>query len=99
MPVKLIQLYLPKIVVQHTELLMTPSQCRAARGMLDLSQAELAARSNVGLSTVKNFEGGRSVPVANNLAAMKAALEAAGVQFIPENGGGAGVRLAKPKSS
>lgn len=78
---------------------MTPSQCRAARGLVDMSQAELASNASVGLSTVKNFEAGRSVPVTNNLGAIQRALEAAGVQFIPENGGGAGVRLAKPRGS
>jgi hypothetical protein len=36
-----------------------------------------------------------SPPYPNNLAAIRAALEAAGVEFIPENGGGAGVRLRK----
>ena len=77
---------------------MTPSQCRAARALVDMSQSDLAAEANVGLSTVKNFEGGKSAPVANNLAAMEAALVSRGVQFIPENGGGAGVRLAKPTS-
>lgn len=78
---------------------MTPSQCRAARGLVDMSQAELATKATVGLSTVKNFEAGRSVPVANNRSAIQRALEAAGVQFIPENGGGAGVRLAKPREA
>lgn len=76
---------------------MTPEQCRAARGLADISQEDLAKAAKVGLSTVRNFEAGRSVPVSNNLAAMVKALEDMGVIFIPENGGGAGVRLAKLK--
>ena len=74
---------------------MTPSQSRAARGLLDWSQQELASRSNLSESTVRNFEKGRRAPSVNNLAAIRAALEAAGVEFIPENGSGAGVRLRK----
>jgi len=74
---------------------MTPAQCRAARGLVDWSQADLASAANVGLSTLRNFEAGRSVPMANNLTAIRAALEAAGVIFVAENGEGAGVRLKK----
>ncbi|SEH78663.1 Helix-turn-helix domain-containing protein [Rhizobium tibeticum] len=76
--------------------MITPAQCRAARGLVSVSQEDLATAARVGNSTVRNFEAGRSVPVLNNLDAIKRALEAMGVQFIPENGGGAGVRLAKP---
>ncbi|WP_192182178.1 helix-turn-helix domain-containing protein [Mesorhizobium amorphae] len=75
---------------------MTPDQCRAARGLANISQEELAKAARVGLSTVRNFEAGRSVPVANNLAALVKAIEDSGVMLIPENGGGAGVRLRKP---
>lgn len=47
------------------------------------------------MTTLRNFERGATTPVVNNLAAIQAALEAAGVEFIEENGGGAGVRLRK----
>ena len=74
---------------------LNPAQCRAARGLIDWSQSKLAEFSNLGLSTIKNFEVGRSVPTINNLAAIRAALELAGVIFVDENGEGAGVRLRK----
>ena len=60
---------------------LTPEQCRAARGWLDWSQNDLAAAANVSQSTVRDFEKGRRIPIANNLEAMKAALEARGISF------------------
>ncbi|WFU23138.1 helix-turn-helix transcriptional regulator [Bradyrhizobium sp. CB1717] len=76
---------------------ITPAQSRAARGLVDWSQSELGAQSNLSESTVRDFEKGRRIPGPNNLAAMRAALEGAGVLFIEENGEGAGVRLKKAK--
>jgi len=75
---------------------IAPATCRAGRALLDWSQTQLADAARVGNSTVRNFEAGRSIPVTNNLDAIRRALEAAGVEFIPENGGGPGVRLRKP---
>lgn len=62
---------------------MKPQQCSAARGWLALSQGELAEAAGVSLSTVRDFEKGRRVPIASTLAAMRTALENLGVQFIP----------------
>jgi DNA-binding XRE family transcriptional regulator len=61
-------------------------QSRAARGWLDWSQEELAAKANVSLSTVRDFEKARRVPIAKNLAAIQAALEAAGIAFLDTSG-------------
>jgi DNA-binding transcriptional regulator YiaG len=64
---------------------MSPEQCRAARGFVDWSQSDLATAANVSLSTVRDFEKGRRVPIANNLAAMEAALASQGVRISTEN--------------
>ena len=73
--------------------LIEPAQSRAARGLVAWSQLELARRSNLSESTIRDFEKGRRVPSINNVTAIRQALEAAGVEFIESNGGGAGVRL------
>lgn len=66
-----------------------------ARAALAWTTAQLAQASGVGLNTVNRFESGQDARL-SSVEKIKVALEAAGVQFIPENGGGAGVRLRKP---
>ena len=61
---------------------MKPEQCRAARAWLDWKQDALASASGVGLSTIRDFESGKRSPIAANLAAMKVALERAGIVFV-----------------
>jgi transcriptional regulator with XRE-family HTH domain len=75
--------------------MMTPAQCRAARALLDWSQAQLAEVARVGVVTVRQFEGEKAAPRNATLEVLSRALEAAGVEFIAENGGGAGVRLKR----
>ena len=75
--------------------MITPSQCRAARGLLEWSQQELANRAEVGVVTVHQLEASISQPRRATLQAIRGAFEMAGVQFIDENGGGPGVRLRK----
>jgi hypothetical protein len=71
-----------------------PTQSRAARGLLDWTQTDLAKAATLGLSTVKNFEGSIRDTTPANLLAIIRALEAAGIEFIPaKNGKGIGVRL------
>jgi transcriptional regulator with XRE-family HTH domain len=73
---------------------MNSSQCRAARALLKWSQTELADSSGVALSTVADFEIDKREPRADNLTAIRRALEGAGVEFIPaKSGKGVGVRL------
>ena len=74
---------------------ITAEQCRAARALVDMTQSELASRSELGLSTVVDFEKGRRQVSADAICAMRVALESSGVIFIQENGAGAGVRLTK----
>jgi len=76
-------------------------QVKAARALLAWSQADLARASQISEPTVARLEsadgelGGRS----GTAEAIRQALESAGVEFIAENGGGAGVRLRKPTES
>lgn len=74
---------------------VSAAQCRAARALLGWSQDDLEAASKVAKKTIADFERGARTPYARTIADLQRALEAAGVQFIAENGGGAGVRLAK----
>jgi transcriptional regulator with XRE-family HTH domain len=67
-----------------------------ARTALGLSVRQAAELSGVSHETVTRIEAGREVKPSTT-EKIRAALEAAGVLFIPENGGGPGVRLRKSK--
>ena len=66
-----------------------------ARGWLDWSQADLAERAKVSLSTIRDFEKGRRVPIANNLDAIHRAFEASGVAFEDVGGVATGISVNK----
>ena len=73
---------------------ITPGQCRAARALLDLTQPQLAALAELGLSSIVDFERSRRDVSRPIVLGLKVTLEKAGVQFIAKNStGGPGVRL------
>ena len=76
---------------------LTSSQIRAARALVRWRAQDLARESSIGVATIRRAElsdSETSMTAANDLA-VRRALEAAGVEFIDENGGGPGVRLSK----
>ena len=76
---------------------LTGAQIRSARALLKWSAQDLAQHSSLGVNTIRRAEAvdhATSLTVANDLA-IRRALESAGVEFIEENGGGAGVRFRK----
>ena len=75
--------------------LLTAAQCRAARALLDWTQDDLSGAARLSAVSIRAFE--RGGPIRKKTAErLRLALEEAGVEFIPENGGGSGVRLKKP---
>jgi transcriptional regulator with XRE-family HTH domain len=73
-------------------------QLRAARALIGWMRKELAAASGVTERTLARLEAGETVARPSTSRAIRAALEAAGVEFIAQNGGGPGVRLRKASS-
>ncbi|WP_297775595.1 helix-turn-helix transcriptional regulator [uncultured Roseovarius sp.] len=80
------QLSIPKVSTE---------QVKAARALLRWSQSDLAKAANISIPTIKRLEAnaGDLGGMPATIIAICAALESAGIEFIPENGGGAGVRL------
>ena len=70
-----------------------PEQVRAARALLDWSREQLSEACGVPARTLHRLERGEGEPQRRTVEAIRTALEAAGVEFIEENGGGPGVRL------
>lgn len=72
--------------------MLTAAQVRMARGALDLSIRQLAEKAELHHNTISRIENGERV-ARGTLLVLKEVFEQAGIAFIPENGGGAGVRL------
>ena len=78
-------------------LILTSSQCRGARAMLDWSQSHLAATAGLSRQTIVDFERGARTPYKSSLVTLRGALEEAGIEFILEDDRSVGVWL-RPKA-
>lgn len=82
---------------------MSSAQARGARGLLGWSEADLADKSGLDATFVRDFEGGYGDPPSGQIEVLRSALMAAGVVFTedgtsgvrldPKGGGGEGTRL------
>lgn len=73
-------------------------QCKMARAALGMGVRDLSKAAGVSADTVSRLERGEDL-MPRTVDAIRRALQTAGVEFIPENGGGAGVRLRKNSNS
>jgi transcriptional regulator with XRE-family HTH domain len=78
---------------------LTPSQIRGARGILGWSITDLAVAARVSISTIQRIEDIQPQPVSDSTRILvRGALEKAGVRFLPDEGEGEGLRLTRPDS-
>ena len=81
--------------------MITGPKLRAARILLGWTDKDLARKSKVSLGAVVRAEGSEGEPIITivQLDALMKTLRAAGVEFVPEDGDGLGVRLKKSGAS
>lgn len=76
---------------------MLGNQLSAARALLGWTQKQLSEAAGVSIPTIKRAEGASQISASpESLKQLQTALETGGIEFIPENGGGVGVRLRRP---
>lgn len=83
---------------------LSGAQVAAARELLKITQAELAAASGLGLQTIFGFESGKHEPYPSTVAKIRAELERRGIEFTngdspPSSGAGMGVRINFEKAA
>lgn len=66
--------------------LISPAQCRAARGLLDWNQPDLAKHSGIHVQTISAFENETSTPTKNTLEKIKNSFEMHGIEFTRDDG-------------
>lgn len=80
-------------IIRYIGAMIAPEQSRAARAWLNWSQADLADKAGVGLSTIRDFEKGKRKPIGNNMVAIRKAFYSADIEFLTnENGHPEGIK-------
>jgi len=99
-----IKLFVQGLAKKVAKLPFTPAQCRAARGLINWNQGDLARAAGVSRQTINDFESGKREPIHNNLAAIAVALITAGIRPIGDGESGTngepeglGVRFFRPE--
>ncbi|BCH00331.1 transcriptional regulator [Mesorhizobium sp. M1066] len=73
---------------------MNPVQCRMARAALGWGVLDLSKEAKISTQTIVRFERGEALKQ-STVDLIRSTFESAGIEFIPENGGGPGVRLSR----
>jgi DNA-binding XRE family transcriptional regulator len=76
---------------------MNPVQCRMARAALGWGVLDLSKEAKISTQTIVRFERGEALKQ-STVDLIRSTFESAGIEFIPENGGGPGVRLARTQN-
>jgi len=76
---------------------MNPVQCRMARAALGWGVLDLSKEARISTQTIVRFERGEALKQ-STVDLIRSTFESAGIEFIPENGGGPGVRLSRNQS-
>lgn len=68
-------------IAVYLKLMITPTECRTARGLLKWSPAELARSAGISIDALQTFESGYGPAKPAIALAVQRALELVGVQF------------------
>jgi transcriptional regulator with XRE-family HTH domain len=85
------------MIIKHAIKILTPTFCRGARALLNMSQKELAEASGLSQQTIADFERGARTPHPNNLKAVVNAFSDKGISLEYEKDDIVGIRVTRQK--
>ncbi len=91
-----INMLVAQIMDNRSDPTLTAEQFRMAKAALGVSNPEMSALTGLHRNTLNKADRGEATKA--TWALLRHTFESQGVEFISENGGGAGVRLKKPST-